>query len=46
MTDYIRDSIYEELLSNKKEEAKTAAEEEWKNAAKIETHIDKMVEYD
>ncbi len=46
MTDYIKDSIYEELLSDKKEEAKTAAEEEWQNAAKIETHIDEMVEYD
>ena len=33
-------------MSAKKEEALAAAEDEWKNAAKIETNIGEMVAYD
>lgn len=45
MTDYIKTSISDELMGNKQSEAKTAAEEEWKSAAKIETNVGEMVEY-
>ena len=46
LTDYLKTSISDELMSAKKEEALAAAEDEWKNAAKIETNIGEMVAYD
>lgn len=45
LTDYIKESISAELLTEKQEAEKTAREEEWKNAATIETNINEMVEY-
>ena len=45
LTDYIKTSIHDELMGNKQSEAKTAAEDEWKSAAKIETNVGEMVEY-
>lgn len=46
LTDYLKTSISDELMSAKKEEALAAAEDEWKSAAKIETNIGEMVAYD
>lgn len=46
LTDYLKTSISDELMNTKKEEARTAAEEEWKGAAKIETNVGEMVAYD
>lgn len=45
LTDYIKDSIKNELLTEKQEAEKAAREEEWKNEATIETNINEMVEY-
>ena len=45
LTDYIKTSIHDELMGNKQSEAETAAEDEWKSAAKIETNVGEMVEY-
>ena len=46
LTEYLKTSISDELMSAKKEEALAAAEDEWKSAAKIETNIGEMVAYD
>lgn len=45
MTDYIKTTISDSLMAKKKEETRTAAEEEWKSAAKVETNIGEMVSY-
>lgn len=46
LTDYIKQSITDELMAEKQDAEKTAREEEWLSEATVTTNIKEMVEYD